>query len=112
MLRKTARSGFSAKREESGMRINVLKAYDVHPYPDQYDCGCVLVYANNRDEARMYVAKKGPFDEPFTGLRAVRAPAFDKYSAGDKTYSVETNDGLPEPFYRDDLFDFELENAI
>lgn len=80
----------------------MLRAYDVHPYPDSYDCGCVLVYAHNRDEARIYVTKKGPFDDPFAELRAIRVSSFDKYAEGDIVYSVETNEGLPEPFYRED----------
>lgn len=82
-----------------------LKAFVVYPAPDPYDEGCILVYANTRNQARMIGYTKGPWvnHDGYLSFRAQRAAWFDKWAEGNKPYFCETNDELPEPFFDDSI---------
>ena len=71
-----------------------MKAYCVYPGNNAFDFGCVLVYAEKRNDAKMIAFKKGPFENDYVELRAVRKPILDKHYTGQRL--VETNEELPD----------------
>jgi hypothetical protein len=88
-----------------------LKAYVVFPGIDPYEMGCSLVYARNRNEARMYGISDCPWEVPYIQMRATRVPSFDEFAQGHDPYSIVTNDELPAnvpKFYNNE----EVENLI
>ena len=77
-----------------------LKAYNVYPGDGPYDEGCLLIFAETRNKAKLYGYKKGPWlGIVYIEMSAVRVKAFDKYAEGKEAYSVENNENLSEPFY-------------
>lgn len=81
-----------------------LVAFMVYPGESPRN-GCLLVYAENRNQARQFAATKGPFMEDYIEMRARRVPSFDQYSHGTGLpFCFETNDDLPPgaPEFYDD----------
>ena len=77
----------------------MLKAYNVFPGKDPFDEGCILVFAETRNKARL-VGLNGPWlHTDYLTMSARRVKRFDKYAEGERPYYYETNDELPEPFF-------------
>jgi len=78
----------------------MLKAYNTYPGNDPYDEGCILVFARNKNEARMIGYKKGPWlGNDYIDMTARRVPSFDECATGDIPYFEDTNKNLPKPFF-------------
>ncbi len=83
-----------------------LKAYSVYPGNDPRDMGCQLVFAPNRNKARMeaFPVLSSFWEIDYIDITAVRAPAWDIYVRidTDKAYHLDENrelsEGAPE-FY-------------
>jgi len=79
-----------------------MKAWMVHPGKDPYDDGCVLVYAPNRNDARLLAFRYGPWYEfDYIEFRAIRKKQYDKFKHTGNPV-IETNDELPKdapPFF-------------
>ena len=81
-----------------------MKAYCVYPKPDPFREGCLLIFANDRNEAKFLCSKYGPFQSyDYIDFYANRKKEYDKYyRIGFQI--IETNDELPDgadPFYDD-----------
>ena len=68
------------------------------------DDGCVLVFAETRNQARSVACKEGPWCGwyEYPDFKALRVPAFDQYAEGEESYFIEFNRELPEgaePFF-------------
>ena len=74
-----------------------LKAYMVDNWSAAHDEACFLVFAHSRNQARYHITHEGwgGFEE-YVELSAIRKPAYDRYATGDKPYTIETNDDLPD----------------
>ena len=97
---------YKSRRHRRVEPEGVMKAYMVWPgTAHDFSDGCLLVFAHNRNEARMFAYVNGPwgFEYGYIDFSAIRRPAFDQYAKGDKPHAIETNDGLPDgvTFYED-----------
>ena len=81
----------------------MLKAYVVFVGDSPLDEGCVLVFAYNRNAARLMAYHKGPWSVDYIEIKARRIKWFDKYIKDDIPKLFETNDDLPEPFFTDEI---------
>ena len=82
-----------------------LKAYMVYPGKDPYDEGCILCYAHSRNQARTIGYTKGPWVAiDYLETNARRVVWFDRWARGNEPYYHDTNDGLPEPFFTDEVY--------
>lgn len=77
----------------------MLKAYNVYPGNDPFDEGCILVFADRRNKARLMGHHQGPWCVPYIEMSAKRVKNFDKHAIGNEPYFVESNEDLPEPFF-------------
>jgi hypothetical protein len=81
-----------------------LKAFMVYPGDNPYDEGCILCYANTRNQARTIGCTKGPWTGGiYMETNARRVAGFDRWAEGDEPFFHDTNDGLPEPFFTNDV---------
>ena len=79
-----------------------LKAYMVYPGNDPDDEGCILAYAETRNQARTVGYKDGPWiGTTYMEMTALRVAWFDVWAKGDKPYYHDSNDDLPKPFFVD-----------
>ena len=74
----------------------MLKAFMSYPGKNPHDDGCLLIYAENRNQARMIAHRKGPWWADYIEIRAIRSHRMDKYAMGDTPYIIETNQELPK----------------
>ncbi len=82
----------------------MLKAYNTYPGEDPFEDGCILVFANNRNEARLIGYRSGPWMEvTYLEMSATRVKKFDKYVSQTQPYFEDTNDNLPEPFFTTEI---------
>ena len=68
-----------------------MKAWMVFEY-DPFE-GCMLVFAENRNRAKVLGFKAGWFDE-YIHLSANRQPNYDKFALKERT--IESNEELPD----------------
>lgn len=86
----------------------MLKAYRVHPGPDPYADGCLLVFENNARAARQRGAQDWPgIDACYIEMRALRMPDMDRYAElcqGDP-WTVYSDYDLPDgvEFFNEDI---------
>jgi hypothetical protein len=71
-----------------------MKAYNVYPGETPFDDGCVLVYAETRNKAKLKAYRAGPWTLDYIDFKAIRVPKFDEYYNGRQL--IEENRELPE----------------